>query len=320
MAAQHWFETADERRWVRALSIAAAAHLALLVVLFLVVFESTPDRAARLDSSWATSESVEFDALTPVAPLVVAATPSAGGRAARSTWSEVEPTPAVIASPLRPSARGRLPVGTASSGESLLAAAPARTDGDADDGAGRGDGIGDGNGDGSGQGFFGIGTPGRTFVYVVDASSSMLALHDSPAKTRFGRVRVELVKSIGAMTPEQGFFVIFFNSTSHPMPARGMQPGVAPTKRAYLDWVAKHRPGGDTQPMDSLELAIALRPDVVYFLTDGVLPRGQNLLRRITGLNGGRTRIHTFAFGSQNGEEVLQEIARRNGGEYKFVP
>ena len=60
---------------------------------------------------------------------------------------------------------------------------------------GTGNGRGDGTGDG--DGFFGISPAvGQKIVYVVDKSRSMNHPHDSEAKTRFRRLKIELVNSI----------------------------------------------------------------------------------------------------------------------------
>lgn len=317
-----WFETPDERRWVRALSGAAGLHLALLVLLGLLTREPAPSVVRpRLESAAAPSDEVPPDAFISFPAVAMTPNPDPGGSATRSL-AAIAPSRSPVVAPPTPSVsrRSLIPAAEPPLGASLLDAVSAPASGEADSGNGLGEGAGDGVGDGDGQGFFGITSPGRSFVYVVDASSSMTTKHDSEAKTRFGRVKVELVRSIGTMTPQQGFYVVFFNSQPHPMPARGLQPGLPDLKHSYLDWVARQRPGGDTNPTTALELALALQPDVIYFLTDGVLPRGQNVLRRITGLNRGRCRIHTFAFGSRSGENLMRELATRNGGEYHFVP
>jgi hypothetical protein len=317
-----WFETPEERRWLGALSVATALHATLLLALFLWGLDLRDETTVvPLDSGWSDDEAAaDFDPLTIAPPVHDEARPDAGGSTARSLSATAVPSSSVRALPVRITRTGTLPAGTRNSfGANLLASVNLPTNGEAENGSGLGTGTGDGLGAGDAGGFFGMHDAGRSFVYVVDASSSMYAPHDSEARTRFGRVQVELVRSIGNMTPQQGFFVLFFNSVPHPMPARGLQPGLPRVKQRYLDWTARHRAGGDTNPLPALELALALQPDVVYFLTDGVLPRGQNVLREVTRRNGGRVRIHTFAFGSRTGEQLLRELATRNGGEYHFV-
>lgn len=318
---QSWCGRPERRHWIGSLLTASAVHVALVTVLcFLVLEPPTGVLERRVDSEWCDGpEEVEF--VEPVQVMQAATNPHAGGRAADSLRVLHEASEAPRAADvLWRTPVGRRPVMTGElSGSDLLAPVAPRA-GESEPGAGEGTGTGAGTGNGDESGFFGLNSPGRRFVFVVDASSSMQKKHDSEAKTRFGRVKLEIVRSIAGMTPQQGFFVIYFNSVPHPMPANGLQPATPAVQRHYLDWTTRFRAGGDTNPLQALELALALQPDVIYFLTDGVIPRGKNVLRRVTGLNQGRTRVHTFAFGSRSGEEMMQALAEQNRGEYRFVP
>jgi hypothetical protein len=181
-------------------------------------------------------------------------------------------------------------------------------------GKGRGEGLGDG------QGFFGLSPRrGRKIVYVVDNSRSMNHPHDSEAKTRFRRVKVELINSIWHMGPEQAFYIIFFSNKTHPMPATTLQAATPAAKQRYLEWAARMDAGGaPTDPRQALELALNLKPDIIYFLTDGEFDKSVN--RKLTRIKQSRTAIHTFAFGERIGEAVLEKIARNNQGQYMYIP
>jgi hypothetical protein len=183
---------------------------------------------------------------------------------------------------------------------------------------GRGEGEGDGVGGGSG--FFGIPLDlGQRIVYVVDNSLSMNHKHDSPAKTRFKRVQVELINSIWHMQPQQQFFVIFFNRETAPMPARSLQPATPWAKEHFLTWVAEMKTAGaPTDPRQAMELALRLEPDIIYFLTDGEFDRGVN--RQLLQIRQVRTTIHTFAFGDARSAAVLTDIAKNNQGKYTYIP
>jgi hypothetical protein len=63
-----------------------------------------------------------------------------------------------------------------------------------------------GIGETPGGGFFGVQASGNRIVYVVDSSRSMNHPHELAAKTRFGRVQMELLYSIRRMAPEMGFY------------------------------------------------------------------------------------------------------------------
>jgi len=75
---------------------------------------------------------------------------------------------------------------------------------------------------------------------------------------------------------------------------------------------------GETDPSRAIDRAFAVRPDLVYLLTDGEFDRA--VIGQIGRLNaGGKVRVHTIGFVYTSGEEVLKEIAAGNGGLYKFV-
>lgn len=160
--------------------------------------------------------------------------------------------------------------------------------------SGTGTGAGLGSGADSGSGFFGLAPAGRRVVYVLDCSRSMNHPHDSAAKTRFKRMKVELVKSVAALPPESQFFFIFFNSQPIPMPSLTAVPATPGAVQQYLSWMQPLQADGDTEPTEAIRIALRLQPDVLYFLTDGsfIYRVQQELLH----LQTGRTRLHTLAF------------------------
>ncbi len=170
--------------------------------------------------------------------------------------------------------------------------------------------------DGEGK-FFGLKSTGDRFVFVVDASGSMGRDYPAPARNRFNRVKLELLQTIGAMSPEQKFFIIFFNGGTLPMPVNHMIPAEARYKEQYLRWMAEVPCGGDTEPEEALLLSLQLDPDVVYFLTDGAFAyRVTETVRRA---NTREIPIHTIGFGDNEGERWLLKIAEESGGEYQFI-
>jgi hypothetical protein len=169
-----------------------------------------------------------------------------------------------------------------------------------------------------GSAFFGGKVAGKRIVYVVDASQSMNHPHPGPMVTRFGRVKLELIRSISGLAPEQQFFIVYFNDQALPMPSQSMARATPAAREQFLTWAAQVRASGRTDPEQALALALQLRPDVVYFLTDGKFPAG--IVKQVTQANRNRVMIHTIGFADDEGEELLQEIADRNWGEYKFIP
>ncbi len=182
-------------------------------------------------------------------------------------------------------------------------------------GAGNGTGTGIGDGD---QNFFGIQVDGKKFVFVVDASRSMNHPHDSPAKTRFGRLKIELVNTIDQMTEENQFFVIFFNNRAIPMPADGLVRATEDNQMTCLEWVATAHTGGQTDPREALLFALQLNPDIIYFLTDGEFE--YRVVKDVKAANKHKTPIYTFCFSDRSGEKFLKQIAEQNRGEYFYIP
>ena len=190
--------------------------------------------------------------------------------------------------------------------------------GDGGTGGGSGGGNGAGIGPGNGDGFFGLDLAGERFVFVVDASRSMNHPYPGEAKNRLGRVKIELYHTIQKMKTNQSFFVVFFNTDPIPMPARDMVRAEPAILRPYMEWIFKTRAMGQTNPEPALLAALQLRPDKIYFLTDGDF--SHRSVRTVREANRGRIPIHTIGFGGQGGEKNLQEIAQDSQGTYQFIP
>ncbi len=185
-------------------------------------------------------------------------------------------------------------------------------------GGGIGNGIGDGVGDGVGKGFFGIEIGSEKIVFVVDASRSMNYPYPGEAKNRLGRVKIELLNAVGRMTTDQRFFVIFFNTEPIPMPAPGLIAPNPSISRPLMEWVFKTKANGQTDPEAALLMALRLRPDRIYFLTDGDF--SHRCVRAVREANHELIPIDTIGFGGREGEENLQEIASDSHGHYQFIP
>jgi hypothetical protein len=179
-----------------------------------------------------------------------------------------------------------------------------------------GKGAGDGTA-GSAE-FFGIGGYGQTFVYVVDASDSMNVMG------KFDRARYELMQSIEQLSSDQRYFVIFYNDGAYPMDADEPVLRTEDNFAATTDWVNQVRANGGTNPLPALLHAISLKPDAIYFLSDGQFdPMAIQVLRmrnRPSKRVGHRQiPIHTIAFVDYLTIGIMRTIARDSGGEHRFV-
>lgn len=182
-----------------------------------------------------------------------------------------------------------------------------------------GTGTGAGQGAGGGRPFFDVPGPGESIVFIVDSSRSMNHRHDSEFKTRFRRVKAELMKCIALMPADGKFTVIFFSRDVFPMPAPGLRTADPITKEAALRWIGGMvSDGSPTDPRKAVQLGLRLQPDRIYFLTDGEFARAASLM--LAKLRQERTIVDTFAIGERLGEDVLRQFAEHNRGRYTFVP
>ncbi len=189
-------------------------------------------------------------------------------------------------------------------------------------GSGAGSGSGSGSGSGLGGGgagatFFGVGSRGTRFAYIVDVSGSMGQNRKLEIAMR------ELARSIESLPDYAWFYVVLFSSEiSMPRTLEGWTRAKPSTTSTLIRWLNQVDPGGGTQPAPAFHQAFSLdrRPDAIFFLTDGLMP--PDIASIVADLNGRGRRvvINTIAFGDPAGQDQLKEIARQSGGVYRFVP
>jgi von Willebrand factor type A domain len=161
--------------------------------------------------------------------------------------------------------------------------------------------------------FFGIQARGQFFIYVLDQSGSMLD------DDRLTRAKIELRKSVYALQPPQRFEVIFYNDEATPMPG-GPLPRSADqaTKNQLTTWLHLIEPDGETNPRSALAMALALRPDAVFLLSDGEFPKGT--VEAVVKLNPRKIPIHCIDLTGGLAGDHLVRIARDSGGHYASRP
>ncbi len=172
---------------------------------------------------------------------------------------------------------------------------------------------------------FGAEGVGSKFVYVFDRSASMDGYQGRPLRAAKG----ELIASLEDLDKVHQFQIIFYNDRPtvfnpfHPQPPR-MLFGDAQTKRRAQNFVRGIIAAGGTEHMEALKRALAMRPDVIFFLTDAAEPQlSPQQLAKIRQLNNrvGAT-IHAIEFGagpSQGGMNFLVRLAKQNGGTHIYV-
>jgi hypothetical protein len=180
---------------------------------------------------------------------------------------------------------------------------------------------GTGTGSGEGASFFGVEAGGDRFIFVVDSSTSML-------EQRWYAARNELGNSLATMGPDQRYFVFCFDYQTHMALDKEATDTnyILPSRANNLRirrWLRKIENGPDTRPATALQMAISMKPDAIFLLSDGeIRDRSLAILDAvnhdpITGET--LVPIHTISLFSDVGIGSLQEIARRNGGTFRSV-
>jgi hypothetical protein len=161
--------------------------------------------------------------------------------------------------------------------------------------------------------FFGIHAHGQFFIYVLDQSGSMLD------DDRLTRAKIELRKSVYALQPPQRFEVIFYNDEATPMPGGPLpRPADQPTKNQLTTWLHLIEPDGGTNPRSALAMALSLRPDAVFLLSDGEFPKG--IVESVVKMNPRKIPIHCIDLTGGLAGDHLVRIARDSGGHYASRP
>jgi hypothetical protein len=170
---------------------------------------------------------------------------------------------------------------------------------------------------------FGVKGRGTRFVYVFDRSASMSGYEGRP----LAAAKRELLASLQSLDKIHQFQIIFYNDKPHVMNVNPSQPpqlmyGDDQGKRLAATFVGGVVADGGTRHMEALLLAIQMRPDVIFFLTDADEPKLTSAeLRKIRERSRG-TSINAIEFGSgpsSGGYTFLQQLAAENNGQHVYV-
>ncbi len=179
--------------------------------------------------------------------------------------------------------------------------------------------------------FYGAESTGNSFCFVLDGSGSM---RGGPWEA----ARRELLKSIGSLKPTQRFYVIFFNKEVLAITEPGSSAPASNPLLATPENLAHAKRWLDTleimtgePPMKALEVALELECDCIYFLADGEM--SDNIAKRLLDMLRKKNRtmdildgelvmipIHTIAYYSDKGLEIMRRIAQENRGQFAYVP
>jgi hypothetical protein len=170
---------------------------------------------------------------------------------------------------------------------------------------------------------FGVVGRGSRFVYVFDRSASMSGYEGRP----LAAAKQELIASLESLDKIHQFQIIFYNDKPHVMNVTPGQPpqllfGDDQGKRLASTFIGGVVADGGTRHMEALLLALQMRPDVIFFLTDADEPKLTSAdLRRIRERSRGAS-INAIEFGSgpsQGRYTFLRQLADENHGKHAYV-
>ena len=166
--------------------------------------------------------------------------------------------------------------------------------------------------------FYGTGGNATRIVYILDHSGSML--------DNFDFLRVEAVKSVDRLVPLQSFAVVLVSDHVNVVGPGQLQRAMPDAKKQFADALKKERAEGQNDNLlgpfeQAFNRAFAMKPELIYFLTDGRF--GDGLIDKVNQLNKDKkVHINTIAFVTEEPgyKEQLEQLAKENGGTYKFIP
>jgi hypothetical protein len=160
---------------------------------------------------------------------------------------------------------------------------------------------------------------GRSFVFVIDRSSSMSNRGMGAIQTAAKELTARLTK----MRPEQTVQVVAYNEKATYLTGRDLIPATAENKRNLVAFISSLEPIGQTVHSRGVSSALRVKPEVIFLLTDGgdpLLSLGD--LLAIRDENAGRTEIHCIQFGrgpEPQSADILKKLAAQNRGHYTYV-
>jgi hypothetical protein len=158
-------------------------------------------------------------------------------------------------------------------------------------------------------------------VFVVDATGTMLGL-------RYKLAQEYVRQAVARLTPQQRFNVVFFRGGDTedewraPLALGLLQADVENVRKAHAFIDDMTVIGKGTNPLPSLRLAFGLRPDVIYWLSDGEFNNVvsyEQVIAEVRKLNARRrTRLNTIGISCDDpqAKATLETLAHEHGGTF----
>jgi hypothetical protein len=206
----------------------------------------------------------------------------------------------------------------------------------------------DGEGEGDGEGVaaggqalgiapvrtevFGLSAEGGRFVYVFDRSESMNSVLTFSSEgtavfsiTPLEAAKAELKRSLQDLQQGNEFGIVFYNHSPWVFTIgrrnNSVLAGTPGNKRKAIQFVDSMYGFGKTAHMKPLEIALKMKPDVIFLLTDG--ERKDDLMKdeleKLKRLNEHNTHINViqFCYQEQDGGSLV-ELAKQHDGTHIF--
>jgi hypothetical protein len=169
---------------------------------------------------------------------------------------------------------------------------------------------------------FGVVGEGYKFVYVFDRSGSM----GGDGRNALRAVKAELAESLKHLGSVHQFQIIFYNEKPAVFNPSGTPGRLAfatdENKQRATRFVQSISAQGGTDHEQALRLAIGMRPDVIFFLTDADDPKlTAAQLEKIRNAAAGIV-LNTIEFGpgpKPAEQSFLETLARQNAGGYAYI-
>jgi hypothetical protein len=160
--------------------------------------------------------------------------------------------------------------------------------------------------------FCGVPAIGSSVVFVIDRSASM------GLEGRFERARSELEASLRRLPSTARFQVIAYDRHAETLVGSGLRPATADTIQSAIVAVERLKAEGGTDHTSAFRAALAMRPDVICFLTDDDELTPQQV-SEITRLNRAHSCIHALCFIQPIGDSSMPMLAQLNRGQFRVI-
>jgi hypothetical protein len=174
-------------------------------------------------------------------------------------------------------------------------------------------------------------------VFVLDISGSMVG-EAGKSVTTYAVLEKEAIKVIQSLDPGLAFGMVVFSREAEAF-KETVVPATTQNKNAAIAWYRANTPAAWVDPNMpagrrdkhrgtradlGLERAFAMKPDVIFFVSDGE-PSGSSgrevldMVKEKQAASGKFCVINSIAFMADNGQRFMEELAKQNRGTYKEV-